>query len=51
MPVYTNRKPEVNVRVTIPLSQNVNLEFSVEKRNGYVSSVALLELHVGGCAA
>jgi len=50
MPVRTNLKPEVNVRVTMPLLQNVNLEFCDEKRNDYVSSVALLAAHVRGCA-
>jgi hypothetical protein len=50
MLVRTNLKPEVNLKVTIPLSQNVNLEFCDEKRNYYVSSVALLGLHVRGCA-
>jgi len=50
MLVRTNRKPEVHVRVKIPLSQNVNLEFCYKKMNAYVSSVALLGLHVRGCA-
>ena len=50
MLVRTNLKPEVHVTVTIPLSQNVNLEFCYKKRNVYVSSAALLGLHARGSA-
>jgi hypothetical protein len=50
MLVRANLKPEVHVTVAIPLAQNVNLEICDEKRNDYVSSVALLGLHARGYA-